>query len=367
MTEPTVTIGGVTLPYTSVKYAGFVADSIAGLYQVNVLLPQNSGTFTNAAGATVTGPITVATQLPVTVSIANTGNTSQSGVNIWVTPKLNFTSPPSSVTGITGTTGVFMTTTIVAIEALNAGYHYVVTAGALPVGLTLNQTTGVLSGTPSSTSAGSYPITITASDSSTPPVTGSISFPITINAPLVVTGPTGWSAVFGTAASGSFTATGGLAPYTFATTSTLPTGMTLSGAGVLATTTSTKGGTFPMTVTATDSTSGTALTGSTTYLATVALNVTNGGACTLSKGSGGTCPAITVTGTNAGSTTYALDPTSAALNGLTVPGGVVTLAASSTPTNGTYTVTVTATEGTKNALSTGLASGTTTFQLTITN
>jgi uncharacterized protein (TIGR03437 family) len=68
----TVTIG--TTPLTAagsaITYAGFVAGSIAGLYQINVAVPTAIGNGTTAA------------QFPVSVTIG--ANTTQTGVTMWV-------------------------------------------------------------------------------------------------------------------------------------------------------------------------------------------------------------------------------------------------------------------------------------------
>jgi large repetitive protein len=60
--------------------------------------------------------------------------------------------------------GVAYTTTLTATGGV-APYKFTVTTGTLPAGLTLNSTTGVLSGTPSA--AGSFAFTITVTDSAT--------------------------------------------------------------------------------------------------------------------------------------------------------------------------------------------------------
>ncbi|MFN8288688.1 MAG: PKD-like domain-containing protein [Chitinophagaceae bacterium] len=78
---------------------------------------------------------------------------------------------------------------------------------------------------------------------------------ITVTNPAVTTG------TVNVAFSQTFTATGGSAPYTFTTASALPTGLTLSSAGVLSGT-PTQGGTFPIVVVAAEA-SGCSGTGST--------------------------------------------------------------------------------------------------------
>ena len=120
-------------------------------------------------------------------------------------------------------------------------------------------TSGVLSGT--ATEAGSFPITVTATDSSTgtgAPFNGSQSYTLTVNSATVVVAPASLpAATAGAAYNQTITASGGTAPYTFAVTvGTLPTGLTLSTSGVLSGT-PTIIGNFPFTVTATDSSTGT--------------------------------------------------------------------------------------------------------------
>ena len=66
-------------------------------------------------------------------------------------------------------------------------YHWTITSGTLPPGLSLTPATGVISGTPTTT--GSYPITVQVADSERTPATATGSFTITIDPtpPLQVT------------------------------------------------------------------------------------------------------------------------------------------------------------------------------------
>src|SRR4029077_10181385 len=73
---PTVTIGGQPAVVT---YAGWVPDSVAGQYQLNVRLP----------GSVAVGPLSAPTQLPVLITVG--GRSSQPGVTIWVAPRLKVT------------------------------------------------------------------------------------------------------------------------------------------------------------------------------------------------------------------------------------------------------------------------------------
>lgn len=146
-------------------------------------------------------------------------------------------------------------------------YTYSVIAGALPPGLTLNNTTGAIAGT--TAAGGSYSFTVQATDSLG--FTGSRAYSLTIGAPTIVINPaTLPQATVATAYSQAVTAGSGTAPYTFAITAgTLPAGMTLSAGGVLSGT-PTAGGTYNFTVSATDSSTGTGpYTGSRAYTLTV--------------------------------------------------------------------------------------------------
>jgi uncharacterized repeat protein (TIGR03803 family) len=123
------------------------------------------------------------------------------------------------------------------------------TMGALPPGLTLNTTSGVLSGTPSS--PGTYSCTITATDAVG--ATASKLFSVTIALPVAISTTTlpNWT-VNKPGYSQTVSAGGGTGTLTFSQSmGTLPTGLMLSAAGVLSGT-PTAPGTFTFTVTATD-------------------------------------------------------------------------------------------------------------------
>ncbi|MBE7184515.1 MAG: autotransporter domain-containing protein [Methylobacterium mesophilicum] len=133
-----------------------------------------------------------------------------------------------------------------------APYSFVVTAGAVPTGLTLT-TAGTLSGTP--TTGGTFAFTVTATDASTGtgPYGGSTAYSLTVVVPNIQIVP--GAVAQGTtrvAYSQTLTASGGAAPYTYAVTAgVLPSGLALAADGTLSGTT-TQAGTFAFTATATD-------------------------------------------------------------------------------------------------------------------
>ncbi len=79
-----------------------------------------------------------------------------------------------------GSPGVFYSVTLVATGGFSP-YSWTVTQGALPNGLTLNATSGVISGTP--TDIGTSSFTVQVSDSGTPVATTTANLSILINPP----------------------------------------------------------------------------------------------------------------------------------------------------------------------------------------
>jgi len=103
-------------------------------------------------------------------------------------------------------------------------------SGTVPTWLSINATTGVLSGTPPAGSGGTYSITVTAANGVTPDATQ--AFTLTVDeAPNVTSADT---TTFRAEAAGSFQVTAlGYPTPTFTETGTLPTGVSLSSSGLL--------------------------------------------------------------------------------------------------------------------------------------
>ncbi|WP_205910686.1 putative Ig domain-containing protein [Rhizobium sp. P44RR-XXIV] len=323
----------------------------------------------NSSANPITLNITGGTPLSVAVaSAAAHGTATASGTSISYTPASGYAGADSftyTATNLDGTSApatasitVSAPTVSLGPTSLSAGtagtaysqamtasggtapYSYAITAGALPAGLTLSPA-GVLAGTP--TAAGNFNVTITARDSSTgtgAPFSAARAYTLTINAPAItITPATLPSGSIAVAYSQALTATGGVGSYSYSLSAgTLPTGLTLSAAGVL-TGTPTAGGTFNFTVLATDSL---AFTGSKAYTVTVgaptiAITPTTLPAATVAAAYS---QAITASG-GTGSYSYAI--TSGALPaGLTLsPAGVL----AGTPTaSGNFNITITATD-----------------------
>ena len=152
----------------------------------------------------------------------------------------------NSTTFVVGTLGTFdVTATGIPAPALSE-------SGTLPAGISFNAATGVLSGTPSAGSSGTYALTFTAINGTSPNATQSFTL-IVDQAPAITSGN---STVFTEGAAGTFTVTAtGLPTPTISESGALPTGVsfdsatdTLSGTPVLGT-----NGVYTITFTATNS------------------------------------------------------------------------------------------------------------------
>jgi hypothetical protein len=214
-----MTVMGGTAPYSfsivGVLPAGLTLNTSTGEVSGT---PTSSGTFTvkvtDAVGNSSTScPITIAGPLSVTCASINTGEVG-----------VPFDSGPMTVTGGT------------------APYSFSI-VGVLPAGLTLNTSTGEVTGTP--TASGTFTVKVTDAAGAT-----SSSCAITINGPLSVTCAAINTGDVGVPFnSGPMTVTGGTAPYTYSIVGTLPAGLTLNTSTGAVTGTPTASGTLTVKVT----------------------------------------------------------------------------------------------------------------------
>ncbi len=139
----------------------------------------------------------------------------------------------------------------ISVSGGTSPYTYSVTTGALPTGLTLNSTTGVISGTP--TVAGTASFTITAQDFAGETIEH--GYAITISStPLALSPSTlpGWD-INQPGYNQTISVSGGTSPYTYSvTTGALPTGLTLNSTTGVISGTPTVAGTASFTITAQD-------------------------------------------------------------------------------------------------------------------
>ena len=137
-------------------------------------------------------------------------------------------------------------------------YHWSISSGALPAGLTLSAATGTISGKP--TKSGSSTFTAKVTDSTSPTSqTASKSLTITVAsaaAPVQITTTSVQSGQVGVSYSTTLRATDGTVPYKWSITSgSLPAGVTLAAATGTIAGTPTTSGTHSFTIHVTDSAS----------------------------------------------------------------------------------------------------------------
>ncbi|HEY7162126.1 MAG TPA: putative Ig domain-containing protein, partial [Acidobacteriota bacterium] len=235
-----------------------------------------------------------------------------------------------------GTVGSLYDQTVFGSEGVGP-YTFAVTSGTLPTGLTLNPTTGQVSGT--LTAAGLFLFDITATDVNG--CSGLRGYQVTISCPTITVSPaTLPGGTVGTPYDQTVSAIGGTAPHTFSVTGALPTGLTLNTATGQISGTPTAAGTFNFTITATDSYG---CTGSTAYTVTMQCPVITLTPATLPNGTVGTAYDQTVSG-NDGTAPYTFAVTNGSLpSGLTLDTNTGQI--SGTPTAaGTFNFDVTATD-----------------------
>jgi hypothetical protein len=196
-----------------------------------------SHTFTDPAGTCTSHTNTASFTTNTTHATGNASATVQD----CQTPK-----PPSLTCAAvnTGTVGVAFSSGTITVSGGTAPFTFSV-VGTLPAGLTLNTSTGAITGTP--LAVGTFSIKVT--DSKGVVGTGNCPFtikpnPLSITCAAVKTGTVGlWFS------SGSMAASGGTAPYSYSVVGTLPAGLTLNTSTGAVTGTPTAKGTFSIKVT----------------------------------------------------------------------------------------------------------------------
>jgi hypothetical protein len=194
---------------------------LSGALPQNLQLAPSSGVISGTVLPTATGNFTFRVQ----VSGGTPTQTAERLFSLTINPQLSITttSVPS------GAKGSPYSTTLVASGG-NGAYTW--TSANLPTGITLDSTTGLLSGTTPS-AAGNYPFTVQVSDSSNQVATR--QFFLTVTNTLSILTTTLPDAEAGTQYAGAtLTASGGTTPYTWTVVGgSLPSGMGLALDGTL--------------------------------------------------------------------------------------------------------------------------------------
>ncbi|MFN0112303.1 MAG: beta strand repeat-containing protein [Blastocatellia bacterium] len=214
--------------------------------------------------------------------------------------------------------------------------NWVINAGALPLGMTLNPSSGVLSGSPGALGMFSFTVRGTISSSG---CFAEKSYMLTINCPAISVGPpTIIGGNLGVPYSQQFTQSGGTGNVTWSLTGSLPNGITLTPSGLLSGT-PVMSGSYPITVRATG---GNQCFGETAYTLQIgvcaAINVTPN---TLPNGliNTGYNQALTASGGTPG---YSFAVTSGALpNGVTLSASGILAGASTVVGSFSFAATVT--------------------------
>ena len=209
--------------------------------------PGLPGGLTISASGLISGMPTVAGTFNVTVSAANTNPTAGTQTVVFtIVPPIPVI---SSAAVASGQTGVLLSPTY-TIAASNS--PTVFGAAGLPPGLTLNTSTGLISGIP--TALGVFNVALTAQNANPTPGTLALVFTITLGPPVITSGATAIGAVASVFAGYQITATNGpLTSGGYGATG-LPAGLSVNASGLISGT-PTVGGTFNVLVTATNATS----------------------------------------------------------------------------------------------------------------
>jgi hypothetical protein len=230
-----LTASGGTAPYT---WSAAPGTSVPSWLTLNASTGALSGT--PPAG----GTFTISVQ--VTDSTAPTARTASRTLTLVVTAISITTASPLPA----GMVGVAYPSTTLAATGGTAPYTWKITSGTVP-GLTFNATASpvTLSGTP--TQQGSFTITLQATDANGAVGTKTFTLMVAPGSLRITTSGQLPAATLGSAYSVQMAATGGTPPYTWSATG-LPTGLTISNAGLIGGTIA-AAGSLSFVVTVTDS------------------------------------------------------------------------------------------------------------------
>jgi hypothetical protein len=229
----TLAVSGGTPPYIWSISAGSLPPGLS----------LNAGTGTISGTPTASGPANFTVQVTDAKGVIATKQFSliiAAGLVITTAPVL-----PNA------TVGLAYSVTISAAGG-TPPYTWSVTNGPLPTGVTLNSSTGALTGTPTSSGGSPFTILVTVTDSAS--VTATKQFTLTIGAALTIT--SGAALPQGTLGQAyptlTLAAVGGSQPYTWLVSAgSMATGLSLSPSGII-TGTPSAAGTFSFTVQVTD-------------------------------------------------------------------------------------------------------------------
>ncbi|MBM3091427.1 hypothetical protein GFB56_11435 [Ensifer sp. T173] len=282
---------GISYSETAISASGGVGTFTYAVTAGSLPAGLSIDTATGAIAGTPTVAALGTANFSVTATAATSGSAAANySITIAAPPVVLTPASGALVAGIVGST--YSDTSISASGGVGT-ISYAVTAGTLPAGLTIDATTGAITGTPTAAALGTANFTVTA----TAATAGSAStgYTITVGAPPVVLTPaTGTALSGGTVGSSysdtSISASGGVGTFSYAVTSgALPAGLALDAAtGAISGTPTAAGfGTTSFTVTATAATSGSASANYSIAIGAPALVLTPATGTALSAGTAG--------------------------------------------------------------------------------
>jgi hypothetical protein len=310
-------------------------------YSVSPSLPAGL-TFETSNGTIWGTPTAVTSSASYTITATNTGGTDTASVTIVVNdiaPSIAY-----STTSFTLTKGTAMTTTSVTSTGGTVVSYSV--SPSLPAGLSLNASTGTLSGTPTAvTSSASYTITATNTGG-----TDTASVTITVNdiAPSIAYSTTSFTLTKGTAmTTETVTSTGGTV-VSYSVSPSLPAGLSLdTSTGAISGTPTAVTSNASYTITATN-TGGTDTASVTIVVNDIAPSISYGTTSyTLTKGTAMTTATVTSTGGNVVS--YSVSPSLPAGLSLDTSTGAISGTPTAVTSSASYTITANNTGGTDTA------------------
>jgi beta-glucosidase-like glycosyl hydrolase len=273
----TLVLSITSAPLVPAITSASTANSTAGSAFNYQITASNSPTSFNASGmpaglsintssGLISGTVNTAGTYTINLSATNAVGTGTGTLTLTVKPPPPVVSAtPAPSAGTVGTAYSYQVT------ASSSPTSYALASGSLPVGLSLNTTSGLISGTPTTAATSTFGITATNSTGTS----SAVSFSITINAAGTVPVITSAGTATGNVTNGfSYSIVATNTPTSYALTGTLPAGLTFSTTTGKITGTPTAAGASSVSLTATNS-SGTSSPLSLTITITAIPNITS--------------------------------------------------------------------------------------------